>query len=183
MVEQLAATYHPFTAKQITTSLVWQRQKGFRPVISSSVWSDSCVALKHFCDLLSRRRPMFALEAVSLTGLGDSELRCYSFFVPETVRFRSVSLCEGGELTPSKRQTYFCVFLHIILYVYSSFILNCWNAAACSTLLFVCFSSFSIAVSCYKAFQLEQRLQMGPNLHNLLQRDLFLFFFYIHFQQ
>lgn len=83
-------TIHQFTAKQIITSLVWQSQKGFRvlrPTFSFSSWSDSCVALKHFCDLFSRRWSMFALEAVSLTGLGDSELQCYSFFVPQTALF------------------------------------------------------------------------------------------------
>ena len=64
---------------------------------------------------------MFALEAVGLTGLGDAELQCYSFSVPETVPFPSV-----------REESYFlqihilflCVlpcYRFALLYVYASF--------------------------------------------------------------
>lgn len=95
------------------TSLVWLSRKDFR------VWRDlrfhllcgltAVLHLNHFCDLLfSGLWPTFALEAVSLTGLrGTQSCSVYSFFVPSSP---VVSLCEGGELTPSKRQIYFLCF-------------------------------------------------------------------------
>jgi len=108
------------------SGLTSQKGFGFEDYhLPSSVWSESCVALKHFCGLFRRLLPTFAVEAISLTGLRDSELQCYSFFVPR--QSCCVSLCEGGELgiTPSKRQTCFCFLFHaipfhIILYVYAT---------------------------------------------------------------
>lgn len=70
------------------------------------------------------------INVLALLCWGTQELQCYSFFVLR--RSCSVSLCEGGELTPSKRQTCFCIFFHvitfhIILYVWASCILNGWT--------------------------------------------------------
>lgn len=57
-------------------------------MISLSLRSKRGVALKPFCYLFSRLKPMFALEAVSFTALGPL-LTLNSCFV---------SLCEGREL-------------------------------------------------------------------------------------
>lgn len=64
---------------------------------------------------------MFALEAVGLTGLGVSQLQCDSL----SLRQSCVSLCEGGELTPSIDLFLCNLTFHIIFYLYAHFILDC----------------------------------------------------------
>lgn len=74
-------------------------------------------------DLFSRPRPAsVSSEPLASLRRGTRELQCYSFFVRRPSH--SVSLCEGGELAPSKRLTCFfsptfITFL-ILLFLYVS---------------------------------------------------------------
>ncbi len=101
-------------------------------MISSSVWSDSCVALKHFCDLFSRPWPTFALEAVSLTGLGDSVAVLF-FLCPKDSPVLFPSVREGSSLHQRHRPIF--VFSH-----FSYFVCFDFGLLKCSSLQYFLFN-------------------------------------------
>jgi len=81
-----------------------------------SVRSDSCVALEHFVTYPVGRGPRLHLKLLDLMSCGAQS--CSFILSLSLKQSHCVSLCEGGELTPSKTDRNLC--LHDFFYVNAS---------------------------------------------------------------
>lgn len=137
----------------------WWKNRQLR-TISLQVLTDSlkltlniiCIAptvvlhLKHFWDLFSRQWPMFALEAVSLTELGNSELQCYSFFVPLWGK--------GSSLHWSDRPIFvLSAMLSIFIFCKRMLFWNSLQYSACFPFLSIAFMLHSIQIGTSQGFR------------------------------
>lgn len=164
VVEQLAATYHQFTG------FVWLSDNSLKMTLNFIFYiaPTTVLHLKHFWDLFSKLWLMSALEAVSLTGPGNSELQCYSFFVPKTVLFCFPLWGKGSSLHWSDRPIF--VFSAVLsIFIFCKCMLF-WNSLQYSAH----FPFFSVTVSCCIAFTLEHHKAKGGTWARLIANGSFL---------